>query len=57
MADGRSRVWQYNRVFVMGEIGTDENFGDKTGGDRPREHCTMMFHAIYMYMSISITHS
>ena len=23
----------------MGEIGTDENFGDKTGGDRPREHC------------------
>ena len=57
MADGRSRVWQYNGVFVMGEIGTDENFGDKTGGDRPREHCTMMFHAIYMYMSISITHS
>ena len=26
----------------MGEIGTDENFGDKTGGDRPREHC--IFH-------------
>ena len=23
----------------MGEIGTDENFGDKTGGDRLREHC------------------
>ena len=23
----------------MGEIGTDENFGDKTGGNRPREHC------------------
>ena len=23
----------------MREIGTDENFGDKTGGDRPREHC------------------
>jgi hypothetical protein len=23
----------------MGEIGTDENFGDKTGGDRPRKHC------------------
>jgi hypothetical protein len=25
----------------MGKIGTDENFGDKTGGDRPREHCTI----------------
>jgi hypothetical protein len=25
----------------MGEIGTDENFGDKTGGDRPREHCIL----------------
>jgi hypothetical protein len=23
----------------MGEIGTNENFDDKTGGDRPREHC------------------
>jgi hypothetical protein len=23
----------------MGEIGTDENFGDKTVADRPREHC------------------
>ena len=34
MADGGSGVWQYNRVFLMGEIGTDENFGD-----RPREHC------------------
>jgi hypothetical protein len=28
----------------MGEIGTDENFGDKTGGDRPREHCIYIFH-------------
>jgi hypothetical protein len=27
----------------MGEIGIDENFGDKTGGDRPREHCTCIF--------------
>ena len=26
-------------VFIMGEIGTDENLGNKTGGDRPREHC------------------
>ena len=26
---------------IMGEIGTDENFGDKTGGDRPREHCIL----------------
>jgi hypothetical protein len=25
-----------NRVFLMGEIGTDENFGD-----RPREHCIL----------------
>jgi hypothetical protein len=25
---------KYNEVFLMGEIGTDENFGD-----RPREHC------------------
>ena len=24
----------------MVEIGTDENFGDKTGGDSLREHCT-----------------
>ena len=24
----------------MGEIRTDENFGDKTGDERPREHCT-----------------
>ena len=39
MADGGSQVWQSNGVFVMGEIGTYENFGDKTGGDRPREHC------------------
>jgi hypothetical protein len=29
---------------IMGEIWTDENFGDKTGGDRPREHC------IYIYI-------
>jgi hypothetical protein len=27
----------------MGEIGTDENFGDKTGGDRPREHCSFLY--------------
>jgi hypothetical protein len=32
-------VWQCNGVFLMGEIGTDKTFGDKTGGDRPREHC------------------
>ena len=30
--------------FLMGEIGTDENFGDRrensgSGGNRPREHC------------------
>ena len=24
----------------MGEIRTDENFGDKAGDDRLREHCT-----------------
>jgi hypothetical protein len=24
----------------MEEIGTDENLGDKTGGNRPREHGT-----------------
>jgi len=23
----------------MGEIGTDENLGNKTGSDRPREYC------------------
>jgi hypothetical protein len=30
----------------MGEIGTDENFGNKTGGDRPREHCIKNWHMI-----------
>ena len=25
---------------ITGEIGTVENFGDKMGGDRPREHCS-----------------
>ena len=40
MADGGSCVWQYNGIFLLGEIGTDENLamgkvGDKTGGDRP----------------------
>ena len=30
----------------MGEIGTDENFGDKTGGDRPREHCILKWDAV-----------
>jgi hypothetical protein len=29
-------------VFLMGEIGTDK-VGDKTGGDRPREHCIYIF--------------
>jgi len=23
--------WQYNGVFLMGEIWTDENFGDRRG--------------------------
>jgi hypothetical protein len=32
----------FGEVFLMGEIGTDENFGDKTGGDRQREHCTVI---------------
>ena len=26
---GGSWVWQYNRVFLMGKIRTDENFGDR----------------------------
>ena len=30
----------------MGEIGTDENFGDKTGGDRPREHCILILDVV-----------
>jgi len=28
---GGSWVWQYNRVFLMGEIGTDENLAIKRG--------------------------
>jgi hypothetical protein len=34
----------------MGEIGTDENFGDKTGGDRPREHCTVNKQIIFGFI-------
>jgi hypothetical protein len=37
----------------MGEIGTDENFGDKTGGDRPREHY-LYSKCGYLYTDIRI---
>jgi hypothetical protein len=33
--------WQYNRVFLVGEIGTDENFGDKTGVNKM--NCELIF--------------
>ena len=45
MADGGSRIWQYNRVFLMGgksgqtRILAIGEVGDKMGGDRLREHC------------------
>jgi hypothetical protein len=31
VAGGGSWAWQYNGVFLMGEIGTDENLGDRRG--------------------------
>jgi hypothetical protein len=40
VADGGSWVGQYNGIFLMGEIGRDENFGD-----RLREHLIEKFHS------------
>jgi hypothetical protein len=37
-------------VFLMGEIGTDENLGD-----RPREHCTFMLENVIKKIVINIT--
>ena len=36
----------------MGEIGTDENFGDKMGGDRPREHCMCQWYRFLLYICV-----